>query len=144
MPLVHISLLKGKPPAYVRAIADGVHQALVEAFETPADDHFQIVQQLEPEALIFSPDYLDIERTRDIVVVQIVASETRTTATKQNFYKVLASNLARNPGVRIQDVQVILSPNEREDWSFGNGVASYAAKALPDASGTAASVTEEQ
>ena len=144
MPLVHISLLKGKPPAYVRAIADGVHQALVETFETPVDDRFQIVQQLEPEELIFSADYLGVERTRDVVIVHIVASRTRTTATKQAFYKVLASNLARNPGVRIQDVQVILSPNEREDWSFGNGAASYVAPALPDTREITASVAKAQ
>jgi hypothetical protein len=27
--------------------------------------------------------------------------------------------------LRPEDVQVILSPNTREDWSFGNGLASY-------------------
>lgn len=37
----------------------------------------------------------------------------------------LADRLAENPGLRCEDVQVILSPNARDEWSFGNGVASY-------------------
>lgn len=133
MPLVHISLLRGKPAPYVRAIADGVHQALVETFETPLKDRFQIIQQLAPEELIFDADYLEVQRTSDIVVIHIVAARTRSTATKQAFYQAVATNLARNPGLRPQDVQVILSPNEREDWSFGNGVASYVPVVTPAA-----------
>jgi phenylpyruvate tautomerase PptA (4-oxalocrotonate tautomerase family) len=125
MPLVQISLLQGKSAPYVRAIADGVHQALVETFETPLHDRFQVIQQLAPEALLFDADYLEVHRTNDIVVIHIVASRTRSTATKQAFYRAVVENLARNPGLRPQDVQIILSPNEREDWSFGNGVASY-------------------
>jgi hypothetical protein len=27
--------------------------------------------------------------------------------------------------LRPEDVQVNLTPNQREDWSFGNGLASY-------------------
>lgn len=133
MPLVHISLLRGKPAPYVRAIADGVHQALVETFETPLKDRFQIIQQLAPEELIFDADYLQVQRTSDIVVIHIVAARTRSTATKQAFYQAVATNLARNPGLRPQDVQLILSPNEREDWSFGNGVASYVPIVTPAA-----------
>lgn len=32
MPLAQISLLKRKSPSYVRAVADGVHQARIEVF----------------------------------------------------------------------------------------------------------------
>lgn len=131
MPLVHISLLRGKPAAYIRAIADGVHQALVETFETPLKDRFQVIQQLAPDELIFDADYLDVHRTTDIVLIHIVAARTRSTATKQAFYQAVARNLAQSPGLRPQDVQLILSPNEREDWSFGNGVASYVPVANP-------------
>jgi 4-oxalocrotonate tautomerase len=35
MPLVRIELLKGKPPEYRRALADGVYRALVEAVGAP-------------------------------------------------------------------------------------------------------------
>ena len=38
MPLVNISILKGKPPEYVKAIADGVNAAVIETMAFPDDD----------------------------------------------------------------------------------------------------------
>ena len=95
MPLVEISLLAGKPPAYVRAIADGVHRALHEAFNAPADDRFQLIRQYQPGELIYDPDYLGIHRTDDVVFIHIVAGKWRDTATKQGFYKRVVELLAR-------------------------------------------------
>jgi hypothetical protein len=37
----------------------------------------------------------------------------------------LAELLVEDPGLRPEDVQVILSPNGRDEWSFGMGLASY-------------------
>ena len=125
MPLVRIALLKGRTTAQIRAIADGVHQALVDTFDSPLDDRFQLIQQHDSGDLIYDANYLGIHRSDDIVIIHIVASKTRSTATKQRFYEAISKNLASNPGVRPEDVQIILSLNEREDWSFGNGVASY-------------------
>jgi phenylpyruvate tautomerase PptA (4-oxalocrotonate tautomerase family) len=125
MPLAHISLLKGKSAAHIRAIADGVQQALVETYNVPADDRFQLIHQHEADEFIFDADYLGIHRSSDVVFIHITAGKWRDTPTKQSFYKRLAQVLAENPGLRPQDVQVILSPNDRDDWSFGNGLASY-------------------
>lgn len=125
MPLVRISLLKGKSPAQLRAIADGVHEALVETYNVPLKDRFQIIEQRESTEMIYDRDYLDIERTDDIVFVHIVAGRWRDTATKQALYAAIAKKLSADPGLRPQDVQVIISSNDKDDWSFGNGVASY-------------------
>jgi len=57
MPLVNISLLKGKSREHIRAIADGVHEALQEAYEIPPKDHFQLIRQFEREDFIYDPDY---------------------------------------------------------------------------------------
>ena len=125
MPLVRISLLKGKSNDHIRTIADSVHQALVETFEVPADDRFQFIDQYEPQEFIYDPNYLGIHRSRDVVFINITFSNWRDTAAKQQLYKRLAELLSANAGLRLEDVQVILSPNAREDWSFGNGLASY-------------------
>jgi phenylpyruvate tautomerase PptA (4-oxalocrotonate tautomerase family) len=126
MPHVRISLRKGKPRVWIRAIADGVHQALHETFQVPLDDRFQLIQEFEPENLIVDPDYLGIHRSDDVVFIHIVASRTRDLATKKAFYRRVVELLTQKPGLRSEDVQIILSPNDREDWSFGNGLASYA------------------
>jgi len=125
VPLVRISLIKGKPVAYIRSIANGVHKALVETYNTPADDKFQLIHQHERGEFLYDSDYLGIHRTDDVVMINIVASRTRDTKTKQDFYTALAGNLSKDPGLRPEDILVVLSPNDREDWSFGNGLASY-------------------
>ena len=125
MPIVRISLLKGKSNDRIRAIADSVHQALTETFEVPADDRFQFIDQYESEHFIYDPDYLGIHRSPDVVFINILASSWRTTAAKQQLYRRVAELLSANAGVRPEDLQISLTPNQREDWSFGNGLASY-------------------
>jgi phenylpyruvate tautomerase PptA (4-oxalocrotonate tautomerase family) len=125
MPLVRISLIKGKSTAHVRSIADGVHKALVENYDVPLNDRFQLIQQYERDELIYNSDYLDIRRTDDIVLINVIVSRTRDTATKQAFYKALTNNLSENPGLRPEDILIVISPNDRDDWSFGKGLASY-------------------
>jgi phenylpyruvate tautomerase PptA (4-oxalocrotonate tautomerase family) len=125
MPFVQISLLRGKSREYVRAIADGVHQGLIDAYSIPPDDRFQIVHQCDPEDFLFDTGYLGIRRSVDVVFIHLVAGNWRDTVTKQKLYKAIADQLEVKPGLRREDVQIILSPNDRDDWSFGNGVASY-------------------
>ncbi|KXU88961.1 decarboxylase [Caballeronia megalochromosomata] len=125
MPLVRISLVKGKPRGHIKAISNSVHEALVEAFKVPADDQFQLVQQHDREDFIYDPGYLGVERSDDLVFIHITASDWRDTATKKAFYKTLAAKLATSPGLRPEDVLIVLAPNRREDWSFGRGLAQY-------------------
>ncbi len=125
MPLVHISLLQGKSSAYRRAIADGVHHALVDTFGVPPDDRFQLIHQQAPDELIYDADYLGIHRTDDVVFVNITASSWRDTAQKAALYRTITDALVADPGLRPEDVVIVLSPNAPADWSFGNGLASY-------------------
>lgn len=125
MPLVRISLIKGKSREYVRAIGDGVHQALIGAYGIPPSDRFQLVHHHDRDDLVYDADYLGIHRSDDVVFINIVASRGRTTAQKQTLFRLIADNLARDPGLKPEDVLVVMSPNDRDDWSFGNGLASY-------------------
>lgn len=125
MPLARITLVRGRSATDLRAIADGVHEALVETYAVPPQDRFQIIEQRDPGEIIFDAGYLGIERTDGIVIIQITAGHWRDAAAKQALYDTLANKLVANPGLRREDVQVIISSNDRPDWSFGNGVASY-------------------
>jgi 4-oxalocrotonate tautomerase len=125
MPLVRIDLRRGKPPSYLRAVGDAVHRALVDCLDVPLRDHFQVINEHAPEHLIYDPAYLGVERTDDVLVVQITLSAGRTQEQKRRFYGRLAALLRENPGIRPQDVIIVLAENTREDWSFGNGEAQY-------------------
>ncbi|QKW07099.1 tautomerase family protein [Streptomyces sp. NA04227] len=121
MPLVRIDLSATRPPDVRRAIADGVHQALVDAIGIPAGDRFQIVTPHAPEELIFDPEYLDVAR-QDVVCVQITLVAGRPTELKLDLYRRIAAHLA-SAGVRPEDVFVTLTENALDDWSAGNGLA---------------------
>jgi len=127
MPLVRIDLRAGTSPEYRRAIADGVHQALVDSLAIPPDDRFQVVSEHAPENLIHDPQYLGIARSDKVVLVQITLSAGRKPAQKRALFRRIAELLARSPGVRPQDVVVNLVEVAWENWSFGNGESQYTA-----------------
>jgi phenylpyruvate tautomerase PptA (4-oxalocrotonate tautomerase family) len=124
MPLVRIAFRAGKSPQYRQAVASEVHSALVEAASVPESDRFQILTEHAPGDLIYDPNYLDIKRTDDIVMIQITLNQ-RTQPVKLALYKAIADRLAKSPGMRREDVLISLVPVSPEDWSFGNGKAQY-------------------
>jgi phenylpyruvate tautomerase PptA (4-oxalocrotonate tautomerase family) len=125
MPLVRISLREGKTEEYKRALGDGVHRAMVEAIEAPAQDRFQIITEHPASGLIYDPTYLGVQRTENIVIVQITMSTGRKPPQKRRLFQRMAEILAENPGLRPQDLMVNLVEVAWENWSFGNGEAQY-------------------
>jgi 4-oxalocrotonate tautomerase len=124
MPLVRISMREGKSSQYRRAIADGVHGALIEAASVPELDRFQILTEHAAADLIYDPTYLGVSRSDDVVMIQITLNA-RAQNVKVALYKAIAERLAQNPCVRPQDVLVSLVSVQPEDWSFGDGKAQY-------------------
>jgi 4-oxalocrotonate tautomerase len=125
MPLVRISLREGKSEEYKKALGDGVHRAMVDAIEAPALDRFQIITEHPASGLLYDPTYLGIQRTENIVMVQITLSTGRKPPQKRKLFKRMAEILAENPGLRPQDLMVSLVEVAWENWSFGNGEAQY-------------------
>jgi phenylpyruvate tautomerase PptA (4-oxalocrotonate tautomerase family) len=125
MPLVRISLREGKTDEYKKALADGVHRALVEAIEIPAQDRFQVVTEHSPAGLFYDPSYLGIERSDNIVLIQITLSAGRKPPQKRKLYQRMSEILAQNPGLRPQDLMINLVEVAWENWSFGNGESQY-------------------
>ncbi|HZW81206.1 MAG TPA: tautomerase family protein [Candidatus Deferrimicrobiaceae bacterium] len=125
MPLVRISLREGKSEQYKKALADGVHRAMVEGAAVPEQDRFQVVTEHPPGGLIYDPTYLGVQRTDDVVLVQITLSTGRKLAQKKKMFQRMVEILAENPGLRPQDLIINLVEVAWENWSFGNGEAQY-------------------
>ena len=124
MPLVRISHRSGVSDAYRQTLSDGVQEALAATVNVPADDRFHILTE-HVSGLIFDPHYLGIERSPEWVAIQITLRKGRTVEMKQALYRRIVENLARNPGLRPEDVMICLVENELADWSFGKGEAQY-------------------
>jgi 4-oxalocrotonate tautomerase len=126
MPLVRIDLRKGKSAAYKKAIGDAVYRAMRETFTVPEEDRFMIVNEHDEDGFFFSTSYLDIERTNDLVIIQLTVTNSRSRDQKKALFARIVALLAEKPGLRPQDVFVNLVEVVKENWSFGNGIAQYA------------------
>ncbi len=126
MPLTRISLRRGKPAAYRRAVADNVYAAMRETFEVPDDDRFMVVTEHDETDFTYGRHYLGIDRSDDLLIIQLTVSNTRTVEQKKALYRTIVQRLAKDPGVRPQDVFISLVEVGKENWSFGNGEAQYA------------------
>jgi len=126
MPLVRVSLRRGKPAQHIAAIRNSIYNAMIESFNVPQNDRFILVHQHDADEFDYDPNYLDIARTDDLVIIQISCNNSRTLEQKKAFYKSVVEQLAKEPGLRPQDVFINLLETSKENWSFGNGVASYA------------------
>ncbi len=129
MPFTRISLHRGKSPEYLKAVSDSFHRAMVETFDVPAKDRFQTIHQLEPGELVFDRDYFGGPRSDDFILFDVTIGKPRPAEVKQVFYRRVVEHLSDAPGVQPQDVMVVVTSTQREDWSFSNGVAQLLEKA---------------
>jgi len=125
MPLVRIDLRKGKPVAYKKAIVDGVYRAMRETFIVPEEDRFMVVNEHNADSFFFSASYLGIERTNDMVMIQLTVTNSRSLDQKKALFARIVALLSEAPGLRPQDVFINLVEVLKENWSFGNGIAQY-------------------
>ena len=125
MPLVRMTLTAGRPAAERRRIADAIHKALVDTANVPADDRFQVVQEVPADSLIWDAGYLGQSRSAQVVFIEITLNTGRTVEVKKALYAAIAAGLGKAAGVRPDDVLVNLVEVPRENWSFGGGVMSY-------------------
>jgi phenylpyruvate tautomerase PptA (4-oxalocrotonate tautomerase family) len=126
MPLVKIFLRKGKPPEYVRLMSEAIHAALVSEAGVPEDDKFHVIHELGPDHVVAHPSYGNVERSDDVVIVEITLNEGRDVETKKKLYRRICRNLQREIELRPDDLLVSLVEVSPENWSFGRGLATYA------------------
>ena len=103
MPLIQISLLEGKSPEYVQAIADGIHAALCNAWKIPEDDRFQIITEHKKNHFMIYKKIWNVNRSDDVVVIYIT-SIPRSSEMKKNLYQELVKTLGKNPKLRKEDI----------------------------------------
>ncbi len=127
MPLIRISMRRGRPASHPAAIVDGVYRALRATFEVPENDLFAVVHQHEADEFVFDANFFGFQRSGGLVIIQITVANTRGVTQKKALFAAIAANLQQEPGLKPDDIFVNLLEVKREDWSFGGGVAQYVA-----------------
>jgi phenylpyruvate tautomerase PptA (4-oxalocrotonate tautomerase family) len=126
MPLVRVDIKKHQDPTFAKRVGQLIYAAMHSAIGVPEHDNFQILAEHDEQHFIFDPEYLGINRTDQLVVIQITLNEGRSTEQKKLLYKTIAESLNTELAVRLEDVFINLVEVKKENWSFGNGIAQYA------------------
>jgi hypothetical protein len=124
MPLLCFDLIQGRSEKQIERILDVTHEVMVNAFNVPKRDRYQIVREHAPSRMMVEDTGLGIARTPNLLVLQ-VTTRPRTRAMKQDFYRSLVERLEAACGIAPSDVVVTFLTNTDEDWSFGLGRAQF-------------------
>jgi phenylpyruvate tautomerase PptA (4-oxalocrotonate tautomerase family) len=122
MPFVNISLARGKSREYLDGVSSAVHEALVQELGMNPGDRFQLINQYEPGEMIYNRNFRGGPRSDDFIVFTVTEGIDSGDEAKQRFYKTLVDLLHKNPGVRGEDVFVMIYRTPPGNFSFASGV----------------------
>ena len=122
MPLVTLTVRRGKDAAFKSAVLNAVHNALV-ASGVPQADRFHRVLELSAEDFRFDPGYPDLStpRTDDFVLIEVLLSTGRSVKVKRKIAADLIDALRGSPGLDPDNVMLVFKETLWENWSFAGG-----------------------
>ena len=115
MPLVKVSLLKGKSIEEKKALLDAIHAALLDAFKIPENDRSQRIFEFEPENFDI-PD----EKTSNYTIIEIDVFPGRSLDAKRKLYQKIVQNL--NEQIQPNDILVVLKEPPLDNWGVRGGM----------------------
>lgn len=124
MPLLHFHIVEGRSDTEVKAMLDAAHEAMLEIFDVPRGDRYQIVSEHKKTHLIVEDTGLNIPRTDKVLVLQMF-SRPRGEEKNAAFYRRLTERLQEECNMMPSDVMVSVVENEDSHWSFGHGRAQF-------------------
>lgn len=116
MPLVKVSLLKGKSKEEKKALLDAVHAALIEAFKIPENDRNQRIFEFEPE------DFeLPEGKTSNYILIEMDVFPGRSIEAKRKLYQTIVVNLQRHD-IQASDILIVLNEPQLDNWGVRGGI----------------------
>lgn len=123
MPFVQINLPVSLSSVEKKEISLCVHESLIDIFNVPVNDYFHVINEVQPENLIYPESYLQVPHTSNLIYLYITCGPGRTVAMKQALYARIADTISTRTSVRSDDVIIVLNESALENWSFGQGKA---------------------
>ncbi len=125
MPLVRIDGVEARrTPEELRLLADAVHEVVPDVFAAPPGDRYQVITEHRPGQLICEDTGPGIERTDDLVVLQVF-QQGRSEEQERALHAGPARRLEEAAGLQPSDLIVSVASNTREDRSSGLGRAQF-------------------
>jgi phenylpyruvate tautomerase PptA (4-oxalocrotonate tautomerase family) len=115
MPLVTITIMKGRSKEFKKAIMAEVHEALVVAFKIPDHDRNQRMIEIEPENFQYP-----VGNTENFITIEMTVFPGRSLHAKKTLYKEIATRLLKLK-VPPNDILIILHEPPLENWGIRGG-----------------------
>ena len=115
MPLVKVSLLKGRSKEEKKALLDGIHAALMDAFKIPENDRNQRIFE-------FELDNFDIPegKTSNYTLIEIDVFPGRSLDAKRKLYQTTVQNL-KGLDIQPNDLLIVLKEPPLDNWGVRGG-----------------------
>ena len=127
MPLVKVSLLKGRSREEKDSIASSIQAALVSTLEVPEADRYQLFNEYDAESFRHTSGYLGLTYTDHLLIIEITFLVGRDDEVKKSLLGEINRNLVAAGVVDADDVFVLITEIGRANVSFGKGLAQRAA-----------------
>jgi len=115
MPLVTITIVKGKTKKFKKSILDAVHDSLVAAFKIP--DHDRNLRTIEvPKENLECPT----GKAENSITIEMTVFPGRSLQAKRALYKEIVSRLKKLE-IRGDDILIVLNEPPLENWGIRGG-----------------------
>lgn len=125
MPLVRIAVGEAVKREKRALLAGAVYDVMRATIGIPEGDKFVVLAVHAGGELIADPNFMGMKRTDEFAVVQITLRRGRSTEKKQALYREIAALFERRAAIAPDNVMIVLTENDLDDWSFGRGEAQY-------------------
>lgn len=115
MPLIYVTLKKGKSVEYRNAIHAGIQAALIEVFKLPDDDYAGVTLQVDPDEMYYDRNFFGLPRSEDLIFIDMSWNR-RTPEIKKTLFEKIADNLEASPGLKRADVLLTVKETPSENW----------------------------
>ena len=122
MPLITINITEGMTDFAIDQLQDTIHTCFVKAWNIPENGGFYIINERAKSQMRISRTMWGINRSENPPLLLQITSSPRSKESKVELFRLLAEELEKQ-GIQKEDLFISISPTQREDWSFGNGVA---------------------
>lgn len=116
MPLVKVSVLKGKSKEEKEALLNAIHAALIEAFKIPESDRIQRIFEFESENFEIPEG-----KTSNYTPIEMDVFPGRSLDAKRKLYQTIVQNL-KELDIQPNDILIILNEPPLNNWGVRGGI----------------------
>ena len=126
MPLVKVSLLKGRSTEEKDSVAASIQTALVSTLDVSDANRYQLFNEYDGESFRHTSGYLGLTYTDKLLIIEITIREGDDDDHKKSLLAEINRNLVAAGVVAEDDVFVLITEIGRANVSFGKGLAQRA------------------